>query len=216
MARATSSRTKAVKHPLSIQGEIDTTWFRNLLADCKITQRKLADTLNRHPAAVTLLLRGKRRMLPKDASAIAELTGAPLMEVMRRAGVPIPTDPGSLPVDLEADDQGTVKKSRRVLRTPAAPGMTSRASVVRWNGLGAESGWLLYFDAPGAGVPPEAIGRVCLVTVKGMPGQYVRVVRNGYGAGKFNLDAWPGHSGAESAEGVVLSAAAPLLWVRAA
>lgn len=65
---------------------IDTNWFRSRLADRRLSQRQLAKLLDLDPAAVSLMLRGKRKMSAAEASEIAVQLGVSVQEVLVRAG----------------------------------------------------------------------------------------------------------------------------------
>lgn len=65
----------------------DTRWFQNRLADQRLSQRRLAAMLNLDPAAVSLMIRGKRRMSAAEAAEIARFLGVSVEEVLVRAGV---------------------------------------------------------------------------------------------------------------------------------
>lgn len=68
-------------------GTVDTRWFQNSLRDLRVTQRKLADMLGVDASAVTLMLRGRRKMTAAEAALISRVLGVGVDEVMRRAGL---------------------------------------------------------------------------------------------------------------------------------
>lgn len=67
--------------------KIDTRWFQDRLTDKKLSQRKLASLLNLDPAAVSLMLRGRRKMSAAEAAEVARVLGVPVKDVLVRAGV---------------------------------------------------------------------------------------------------------------------------------
>jgi transcriptional regulator with XRE-family HTH domain len=65
---------------------IDTRWFQGRLMDRQISQRKLAKHLGLDPAAVSLMLRGKRKATAQEVAEIARTLGVGVDEVMARLG----------------------------------------------------------------------------------------------------------------------------------
>lgn len=65
---------------------IDTRWFQGRLMDRQISQRKLAKHLGLDPAAVSLMLRGKRKATAQEVAEIARTLGVGVDEVMTRLG----------------------------------------------------------------------------------------------------------------------------------
>lgn len=66
--------------------KIDTAWFRNRLQDIRMSQRQLARHMDLDPAAISLMLRGRRAMSAREAAEIATLLGVPVQDVVRHAG----------------------------------------------------------------------------------------------------------------------------------
>lgn len=115
------------------QDRTDTRWFRERLSDAQLSQRKLAQHLHLDPAAVSLMLRGKRKMSTKEATELAKLLRVPVQEVVLRAGntatVPVghtvqfnppaakaPPEPDmlELPVPLEGGGAALLRLPRRL------------------------------------------------------------------------------------------------------
>ncbi len=69
-----------------VQERIDTRWFQDRLADKQLSQRQLAARLRLDPAAVSLMLRGRRKMSVAEAAEIANYIGVEVDEVLRHAG----------------------------------------------------------------------------------------------------------------------------------
>lgn len=190
---------------------VDTAWFKGLLADRKMPQRKLAKELGLDPAAVSLMLRGMRGMDVEEAATIAGVLRVSVEEVLRHAGVQqgVLGASGSVPV------VGWINGSGNVVEAPpggpktvaAPPGAGEGAMALRVRSDGAWDGWLLFYQ-PVDGVSVDALGRLCVVRVGGELA--VRVVARGYSPGRFNLKSWTG----EFFEDAVLESAAPVLWMR--
>lgn len=66
--------------------QIDTRWFRERLYAVGMSQRQLAKHMDLDPAAISLMLRGRRSMSAQEAAEIATLFGVPVQDVVRRAG----------------------------------------------------------------------------------------------------------------------------------
>lgn len=69
------------------QGQPDKHWFKVRLAELGHTQRALAKVLDIDPAAVTLMLQGKRKIELKEAVALARLLDVSVEEILERVGV---------------------------------------------------------------------------------------------------------------------------------
>lgn len=69
-----------------MMAEVDTRWFQDRLADKRLSQRKLASMMNLDPAAMSLMIRGKRKMSGAEAAEIAKFIGVSVDEVLVRAG----------------------------------------------------------------------------------------------------------------------------------
>lgn len=93
---------------------VDTRWFQNHLADVSMSQRRLAKVLGVDAAAVSLMLRGKRKMSAAEAAEIARVLGVSAEEVLMRAGVSA-TIPGRVP------DRAAERAVERVAAVEATP-----------------------------------------------------------------------------------------------
>ena len=71
----------------TIAAKIDTRWFQDRLSDVRLSQRKLARQMSLDPAAVSLMIRGKRKMSAAEAAEIARFLGVSVTEVLVRAGI---------------------------------------------------------------------------------------------------------------------------------
>jgi transcriptional regulator with XRE-family HTH domain len=66
---------------------IDTRWFQTRLADKHVSQRQLAKRLGLDPAAVSLMLHGRRKFTAQEAVEIARVLGVELEAVVTKAGL---------------------------------------------------------------------------------------------------------------------------------
>ena len=69
--------------------QIDTRWFKDLLSDKRLSQRQLAKRMDMDPAAMSLMLRGLRKMSAAEAAEIARQLGVGVDDVMAHAGVSV-------------------------------------------------------------------------------------------------------------------------------
>lgn len=66
--------------------KVDSRFFQNALADKGLSQRKLAARLGLDPAAVSLMIKGKRKLSASEAAEIAKFLGISVEEVLFRSG----------------------------------------------------------------------------------------------------------------------------------
>ncbi len=200
---------------------IDTAWFRQRMAERQTSQRQIAFAIGIDPAAVSLMLRGIRKMQLSEASAIAELLGVTAMEVMERAGYDAPRDiSATVRVVGTANDLGLVHFGRvdapRVLpRPPEMPIDTVAVRLTLSRGAVAPGmdGWHLFY-VPATKIEPEAVGRLSVVKVAG-GSAYTRVLTKGSKSGLWTLT---GNAAKDEAkyrmDDVRVEWASPVVWVR--
>lgn len=198
--------------------KIDTLWFRHTLETAQLSQRQLARELKIDPAAVSLMLRGQRSMRLTEAAKIAELVHQPFTEIVRRAGIEIdkPLEKADVcPVAGRVNAKGEIAESkpRAADFFPSPPGSPPNCKVlkVRTSMSPAEymDGWMLFFEDIET-LTPEAIGRLCVVTL-GSGEKLVRHVRRGFEPGTYSLR---GLTLEETDESARLRSASPVLWIR--
>jgi transcriptional regulator with XRE-family HTH domain len=126
-----------------MDAQIDTRWFQNQLADKRLSQRQLAKRLSLDPAAVSLMLRGKRKMSASEAAEIAAQLGVSADEVLMRAGSS-PTVPVRRAEPEQAAKDVQIVKVSGPRSGDYGQGSLSMASHVRSLGaMGVESGGAL-------------------------------------------------------------------------
>lgn len=173
---------------------VDTQWFRDRLADQRMSQRGLARSLGLDPAAVSLMLRGKREMRIAEAAAIARLLGVPADEVMANAGVSIRSGGTQVPVNGWMDEATEVHFVPGHEDTVAHPGgeLPDLLGACQCKTAGTQlehmDGWILFVAriSPAQGIPPEAVGRLSIVKVRnGLA--YVAKLARSHKRGRWNL-----------------------------
>lgn len=192
---------------------MDKKWFRNRLEDRSLSDTKAAGIIGMDKTAFSRLLAGKRRLTTDEAGRLADLLGEPLGEVLRRAGVAVPTDPrGQVPIVGIANGGGRIGPlgaggPRRAIR---APELAEDAQAVRVKAPGGFcDGWLCYFVASRQ-VSLEAVGRLSVVELGNKAGRVLGVLTRGYESGKWSVRGIAGGG----VEDVAIECAAPVVWVR--
>lgn len=191
---------------------MQTEWFKERLAQRKLSQRKLANLMGLDPAAVSLMLRGQRKMTSEEAHFIASTVGVPVTEVLRRAGIEVLDDVRAVPITASTNDHGEVtlfpdKTHDRVHGPADCPTGTLAIQVRAPSAI--QDGWLL-FISPAQQEPTELLDRICLVTIKSGK-QCIAVLRRGYRQGAFNLITWPDR---EQRMDVDVAWASHVIWIK--
>lgn len=191
---------------------MNTQWFKDRLADKKITHRGLAKMMDIDPSAVVRMFGGKRRMTPHEAHQLSVILGTPLNEVMRHAGIAVTEDVRRCPVAAYVNERGVVTlmppgtHDDRLGPADCPIGtycvqMRSHASVT--------DGWLLYVTP--AQIPAAAnLDQLCIVA-SGDGKQLLGIIRRGYRKDTHNLVLWPSMETIDDAN-IVWSST--VLWIR--
>lgn len=192
---------------------MNTDWFRQLLATRKLSQRGLAKLMELDPAAVSLMLRGHRRMTPAEAHQMGTILGVSVTEVLRQAGIEVIDDVRRVKVTGYIDEGSVVtlfpKRTHDKVIGPADCPEGTYALQVRAPG-NIKDGWML-FVSPSEDDPRAHLGRVCCVAVEN--GEHlVAVVQRGYRSGTFNLISASNGRAVRTDANVVW--ASPILWVK--
>lgn len=191
---------------------MDTLWFKDKLKDNKLSQRGLAKLIELDPAAVSLMLRGQRKMTPHEAHQISMILGVPILEVMRRAGIDVTEDVRKAPVAAHVDSAGSVfSMPNGTHDMSASPGdcpIGTYAVQVRAH-TSVKDGWLL-FVTPTQSEPSEHIDQLCSCATKSGQ-QLIGVVRRGYRRDTQNLILWPSNETMFDAD---LAWVSPVLWIK--
>lgn len=187
-------------------------WFTDQFAARQISQRQLAFKIDMDPAAMSLVLSGKRKLQIPEAEQIAAELGVPVVDVLANAGLDVAAGAATdALVTGWIGAMGEVHEERveGPRRVPTPIGMPSDTRVLRYQGQDATNGWLTYY-VPVAGVGVDAIGRLCVVKTSQGAAYVGRLVR-GYSSGVWNI-VDPFTRGV--IEGVRVLSAAPVAWIR--
>lgn len=191
---------------------MNTDWFRKKLEERKLSQRGLAKLMKLDAAAVSLMLRGQRKMTNEEALQIASILGTKVTEVLRQAGIDVTDDVRKVPISASVDDDGTVTlfpaKTHDQVMGPADCPAGTYAVQCRANAP-CQDGWLLFVN-PAHTDPLNHLDKLCmLATVKG--GLHVACVRRGYRSGTFNLVLWPSRNVMHDES---IAWCSPVLWIK--
>lgn len=151
---------------------VDTKWFRDRLADQRMSQRGLARQLGLDPAAISLTLRGKREMKIAEAAAIARLIGVPADEVMRHAGVQISSKGEMVLVCSYMDASAEVHTEPTGLTVPHPGGdlpetLTAIQCRTAGTALDHMDGWVMFANVHMDGsVQADAVGRLSVLRLR--------------------------------------------------
>ena len=118
---------------------IDTRWFQTRLADKHVSQRELARRLGLDPAAVSLMLHGRRKFTAKEAVEIARVLGVELEAVVTKAGI------GK---GVSGLSEGSVKDAPEGSGASGSGASGSGASGSGASGSGAAGGGEEVFEVP--------------------------------------------------------------------
>lgn len=190
---------------------VDTRWFKDQLADRKLSMRKVAKQLGRDVASISRMLSGTRHMKIDEASALASLFGVPLKEVLRRCGVDLDHAFGGERVPLVGwvgegwtVHMGETPGSRFVV----APPYTGTVALRDQSGS-LRDGWLMYFK-PDRHVRRNAFGRLSIVELEGTGEKLIRVLRPLQGSEEYELIAVDGTSSGS----VRVKSASAIVWMK--
>lgn len=163
------------------------------MADRKISQRGLARAMGVDPAAMSLMLRGRREMKIAEAVEIARILGVSADEVMENAGVRLNSSHKQVGVVawIDADGESHLASDDPRMTLPHPGGgipLNVNAIVCRTAGgpLDHMDGWVLFSEDIRAGVPAEAIGRLSICKIANGIAFLAKVTRSPQ-RGRWNL-----------------------------
>lgn len=167
---------------------MNTDWFRDLLAAKKLSQRKLAALMELDPAAVSLMLRGQRRMTPEEAHQLGVILGVKTTEVLRQAGIAVTDDVRSVKVTGYIDEDAVVTLfPRRTHDKVVGPADCPEGTYAlqKRSPNSPKDGWM-YFVSPSEDDPRAHLGQMCCIALEN--GEHVvSFLQRGYRTGTFNL-----------------------------
>ena len=194
---------------------MDSKWFTGKLAERELSQRGLARLMGMDPGAMSLTLRGKRKMTLEEAAQIAVLLDATTQDVLIAAGVDVRTKDRVRVVGYMTVGGAVIKHARGLHESAEGhsslpPGTIAIQSRTQGSPVEHLDGWMLYVS--GTHMPPTSvIGTTALVGVKGN-GEVIGYVKRGYQRGSYNVVALCGNAH----NNVEIAWASPVIWIRTA
>lgn len=198
---------------MSYMSDAGTNWFKDRLAEKKLSQRGLAKLLGVDAAAVSLMLRGLREMKIDEAKQIAVILGVSVEEVLAHVSMPITPRAQPVPIIGIVNGSSHVEFGEDLGYVPRPAGsLPLNVAVIQ---IRSDSGplafmnrWLLFVPYPiPEGVAAECIDRLSIVCAPGGECN-LALVKRGYAPGKWDLSG-----PAVTAKETDLRSAAPVLLI---
>jgi transcriptional regulator with XRE-family HTH domain len=193
---------------------IDTDWFTDRLAQRKLSQRQLAKLMGVDAAAVSLMLRGKRKMTLDEAAQIAVLLQSTTTDVLEAAGVPVTGAERRVKVIgfMHGDSSVGLEAEGTHDMVDAPPGLPGDAVAIQCRTDRTDQelvdGWL-YFLSEAQVNPERAVGTFSLVAIKNN-GLQMAHIKRGYRRGTYNIADTTGRI----MQNVELAWASPVFWIK--
>lgn len=189
---------------------VDTRWFQDRLRDRQLSQRQLAARMKLDASAISLLLRGKREVKNAEAADIAQILGVPLNEVLAHFGIEVPkVKDETVPLVGTLDEHGEIHARKVGGRVPQPVDVPVNLVAVRVEDPASLMyGWVYYYE-PRRDIQADCMDRLCVVKLPG-GNQLVRYLRRGFEMSAYNLVS----AVHQSMDGVRVTAAAPVLWIK--
>lgn len=159
--------------------------------------------------AMSLTLRGKRKMTLEEAAQIAVLLDATTQEVLVAAGIDVRTKDRVKVVGYMNGDGSVINQGKGLHETTEGHSTLPPDSIaVQCRTSDHMDGWMLFISGTHV-APTTVIGTTAMVAVKGN-GQIIGYVKRGYQKGSYNVVGLTG----EAHSNVELAWAAPVIWIR--
>lgn len=191
----------------------DTRWFQDRLAERDLSQRQLAKLMGLDPAAISLALRGRRKVTVAEAAQLAVLLDVSTSDVMEHFGIKPPATSRVKLIGFVAAGGKVVFAAKGTHQLVDAPDqVTPETAAVQFRSTGTDlermDGQVWYFDHL-KGNPINHVNSWCLVAIKAGDAMLAQV-RRGYLRGTYNLVT----VGGRMLENQEVAWASPLTWCR--
>lgn len=194
--------------------KVDTQWFVDRLAARQMSMRGLAKLMNVDPAAISYMLRGKRKMKMAEAAQLATLLDSSPSEIFERVGI---EHHSPKRVKLEGYINGKaeiVPFGRGAHDMIDPPGEVSPETVAfQCRTAGTELDRMdgqIYFVNHVKANPSEYLEQFCCCALKAGP-TIVAQIRKGYKRGTYNLILMGSGRTIEDAE---IAWSSPVTWAK--
>lgn len=196
---------------------VDTQFFKNLLADRRISGRAFAKRLGIDPSAFSRTLNNKREMKIEEAAKIASGTGVSLDEVLRHAGIKEGAAIENIvPVIGRLHGSGEIEifgEARKPERIPAPLDVPADATAIvadtAQSPLELMDGWTFYLGARSDN-PGELVGRQVMAQIVGAKRPRLGWLKRSHRAAHFNVIT----DGGRGEKGVQIEWCAPVIWIK--
>lgn len=192
----------------------NTKWFRDRLAEREMSLRQLARKIDLDPSALSLTLRGKRKMTLEEANQIAGLLGVQVTEILRQAGVPVSEDVKGVRMIGTVDAKSAIKAlpdSQKRIHAPADVPLDGFALQIRAANT-FHDGWVVFCSGDKMS-PDMALDRLAVIYMADGK-RLVGTLRRGYEEGAYNVLPLLDATGGGVLENQAVEAAATVLWMR--
>lgn len=192
---------------------IDTDWFQQRITDRQMSQRGLAKLMGIDPGALSLTLRGKRKMTLEEAAQIAVLLDVSTQEILERAGIHVQSERKVKIVGYINDQLHVVFDSTGLHEMiDAPPGMPPSSAAIQMRapfGQLSNMDGFLFFVSETHTPPAQALGNLVVAAVKGN-GTVIATITKGYKRGTFNLIDYFGHT----QQNLEIAWVMPVHWIK--
>jgi plasmid maintenance system antidote protein VapI len=170
--------------------KFDSEWFKKQLLANKISLRELARKMDLDASAVSLMLRGQRKMTMAEAKELSGHLGHKMSEIMRAAGIDNTDDAARLTVTMFVDATGHLKNlpksgtNKTAFFVPADLGNGATAFQIRAAGSYCDA-WI-GFVSPVIETAETCVGRFGVCTLAN--GEHIlATITRGYAPRTYTL-----------------------------
>lgn len=193
--------------------KIDADQFKAWMKAKHLSLRRFAAELCVDPSTMTYILKGTRAIKNNEYEAMARILGVPINEVLRAAGVEVPSSLART-VPLVGHFDGDTVQAAETSEHLAAPldlpddavCILCRTAMSRSEVL---DGWQL-FVAPRRQANNEILNRLCLLWPRNNKRTLIAYVKRGYRPNTYNLQPLIG----DRIENIEIDTFAPIMWIR--
>lgn len=173
---------------------MNTAWFTDRLAARRMSQRGLARLMGMDPGAISLTLRGKRKLTLEEAAQMAALLDVSPQEILEHAGVPVRAEHRAKLVGYIDGSSHVIlfgEGNHEMIDCPSdMPPQSAAAIQARTAGtdLAHVDGYHMFFTNENVS-PASCIGGLAVVAIKSN-GLALAHIYKGYRRGTYNLMNW--------------------------
>lgn len=199
---------------MSKVSKVDTSWFVERLAARQMSMRGLAKLMNLDPAAISYMLRGKRKMKMDEAAQLAALLDTTQAEIFERVGI-ASSSPKRVKLIGTINGQAEIvlfgKGAHDMVEPPGEVSPETVAFQCKTSGseLDRMDGQIYFVDHTKTN-PAQYLNCFCTCAIKAGP-TVIAQVKKGYKRGTYNLVVMGTGRTIENAE---VAWASPITWTK--